>query len=54
MELRKCVRAFGQIGVPHADRALYTDLAHEQAIHPAKGELHVFDALFLEVRSERC
>lgn len=36
-----------QICIPHADDIPHAHLAHKEAVHPAKGELHVLDPLFL-------
>ena len=38
-----------QIGIPHPDGTLDTDLSHQETIHPPKGELHIFDALFIHM-----
>ena len=38
-----------QIGIPHPDGTLDTDLSHQETIHPPKSELHIFDALFIHM-----
>ena len=38
-----------QIGIPHPDCILYTNLAHKETIHPAERKLHEFDVLGLKV-----
>ena len=42
-----------QIGIPHPHGILHADLAHQQAVHPPKRELHKLDALRGEVLGER-
>ncbi|KAI3475783.1 hypothetical protein L1887_62780 [Cichorium endivia] len=47
------VGSLGEIGVPHADDVAHAHLAHEQAVHPSEGELHVLDALVVQVGMQR-
>lgn len=38
-----------KVRVPHSDGILDTNLPHEQAVHPSKGELNEFDTLLFHV-----
>jgi len=40
-----------EIGIPHPDCTLHTDLTHQQTVHPPERELHELDTLILEVSS---
>lgn len=42
-----------QVGVPHSDNVAHAHLAHQQAIHPTKGKLHVLYAVLLQMRMQR-
>ena len=41
------------IRVPHADRVLDAQLAHEHAVHPPEAKLYKLDAILHQVRRER-
>lgn len=43
-----------EIRVPHPDRILHAQLAHQQAVHPSECKLHKLDILRLEVLCQRC
>ena len=50
---KKGKRHAHQIGIPHPHSILHADLAHQEAVHPPKRELHKLDALRGEVLGER-